>query len=69
MHILQFRSEFKRIVSVPEEDTVQSLIENWDLWQKRIIAYSKMETANRKVIRGLLIKFDESTNNEIKGTD
>ena len=36
-------------------------MENWDLWQKRIIAYSMLEIANRKKSKEVIGKLESSS--------
>ncbi len=46
--------------------SVQSLMENWDAWQNRIIAYSKLEMATRKRLKDIIGKL-EGSSDDIKG--
>ena len=46
--------------------SVQSLLENWDLWQHRIHAYSLLEVGNRKKLGEITAKFDTASK-EMKG--
>lgn len=50
---------------------VHLLMENWDLWQRRIIVYSHLEKTNRKKLKdiGQLDKTSDEINGEyISGT-
>ena len=41
-------------------------MENWELWQKRIVAYSMLEKANRKTLKEVIGQLNGSSD-EIKG--
>lgn len=57
----QFRSEFKRVIGLADDVSVHSLMESWDLWQRRIIAYSMLERANRRNLKELIGKLTVMT--------
>ena len=58
---MQFRSEFKRIAGLADDVSIQSLMESWDLWQNRIIAYSMLESGNSKKLKDLIRELDVSS--------
>lgn len=60
IYIFQFRQEFKMITDLGEDVSVNSLLETWPLWQKRILKYSHLEKAHRPKIRQLLVQIDGS---------
>ena len=65
--LLQFRSEFKKVIGLAEDVAVHSTVEEWDSWQTRIIEYSKLEKTNRKQLRDLLDSLEKVTSDEMKG--
>ena len=53
-NVIQFRQEFKKILGLDDGVSVNSLMENWPIWMKRILAYSKLEQTHRPKIKQLL---------------
>lgn len=51
---IQFRTEFKKVSKMPQEQTIISLIDDWQTWQKRIIAYARLEMINRPKLKTLI---------------
>ena len=59
--LLQFRQEFKTVINLGDDVSVNSLLEDWPLWQSRIISYSQLEKSNRLKVKQLLASLDESS--------
>jgi len=53
---VQVRQEFKELVHC--EVNINSLMETWPNWCRRIIALAKVEAVNRPFIKKLLDKLD-----------
>ena len=66
-YVIPFRSEFKRLISLADGESVHSVLEEWDLWANRIIKYDGLEMPNRKQLRNLIDKHETCVSNEIKG--
>ena len=53
--------EFKTIIGLDEKTSIRSLMESWPTWEKRIIAYSRLEFKHRPKLKQLLTTLDEQS--------
>ena len=57
---VQFRTEFKTIVGLPDDVGVFSLMESWPTWKERIIKYSSLEKTHRPKLKKLLVSLEDA---------
>ena len=57
---VQFRTEFKTIVGLPDDVGVFSLMESWPTWKERIIKYSSLEKTHRPKLKKLLMSLEDA---------
>ncbi len=61
---VQFRQEFKMVISMDESLNISSLMENWPTWKNRILAYSRLEMKNRPKLKHFLSLLDNESTSE-----
>ncbi len=66
--LFQFREEFKTVIGLGDGVSVNSLMDEWSLWQNRIVSYSHLEKSNRPKVKQLLARLDESSEHIDQGT-
>ena len=62
--------EFKTLIGLDEKTSIHSLMESWPTWEKRIIAYSRLELKHRPKLKQLLTTLDDEQSEGLvdKGT-
>ena len=62
--------EFKTLIGLDEKTSIHSLMESWATWEKRIIAYSRLELRHRPKLKQFLITLDDDQSEGLvdKGT-
>ena len=58
------RREFKGVISF--DDNVNSLMDSWPEWYRKLIKLSKLESSSRPLIRKILAKLDENSGDNSK---
>ena len=58
------RREFKGVISF--DDNVNSLMDSWPEWCRKLIKLSKLESSSRPLIRKILAKLDENSGDNSK---
>ena len=46
---------------------IHTLLDEWDVWQRRMECYSRLEAGGQKQLKEILANLDKTSNIEVKG--